>query len=454
MVSLKKKQPVGSTTKSMNRNLTIKNKKPPVYRSSMKKKSPETSNKKSIKVKKSTGKLCNSKSTNRTEKKSPDMLYFDDQPILCAMAEKNYKDYMKPSPNSDKVIKECKEHILKVCNGINYSVFFTSGETESNSIIMCCAINAYKKLRKAKPHIIISAIEHNSIIKYAKSMEDSDQVELTIIQPNIYGCILSDNIEKHIKPNTCLVSIMYVNHELGSVNNITKIGEFLHSKHIPLHSDCTHLFGKHTLDIKKSNIDAATISFDAIHGSTDSGALIINDDFFAGYKLDEHSTTLSGSRPKNIPAVASALAAVKCSLTNRKKKNAKLLKLRKDLIEKLGKFCQILNYANFLKSDDPPLEGEEKTKIIVLGPPLDNESYYVPGILSMSVLSKKKVNLQKELEKKKIMIRSGYGDDEHVYDAITAPQEVKDAVIHITISDTTSPANVDKLAKCMQKILE
>jgi cysteine sulfinate desulfinase/cysteine desulfurase-like protein len=390
---------------------------------------------------------------SKSTKKSADILYFDDQHILCAMAEKNYKDYMKPNPNNEKVIKECKEHILKVCNGIKYSVYFTSGETESNRIILCCAINAYKKLRKAKPHILISAIEHDSIIKYAKSMEDSDQIELTIIQPNIYGCILSDNIDKHIKPNTCLVSIMYVNHELGSVNNITKIGEYLHNKHIPLHSDCTHLFGKHALDVKKSNIDAATISFDAIHGSTGSGALIINDDFFTGYKLSEHSTTLV-TKTKNIPAIASALAAIKCSLTNRKRKNEKILKLRKDLIEKLGKFCQIINYANFLKSDDPPLVSDEKTKIIPLGPPLDNESYYVPGILSMLILSKKKVNIQNELEKKNIKIRSGCGDNEYVYDAITTPKELKDSVIHITISDTTSPANIDKLVKCMQKILE
>jgi cysteine sulfinate desulfinase/cysteine desulfurase-like protein len=422
----------------------IKNNKPKKKVSLIKK-----SEKKTKLVKKSYSKPAK----KQTDKKSTDVLYFDDQHILCAMAEKNYKDHMKPSPNNEKVIKECKEHILKVCNGIKYSVYFTSGETESNVIILCCAINAYKKLRKTKPHIIISAIEHDSIIKYAKSMEDSDQVELTIIQPNIYGCILSDSIAKHIKPNTCLVSIMYVNHELGAVNNITKIGEYLHSKHIPLHSDCTHLFGKHALDVTKSNIDAATIAFDAIHGSIGSGALIINDDFFTGYKLSEHSTTLV-TKTKNTPAVASALAAVKCSLTNRKKKNEKILKLRKDLIEKLGKFCQIINYANFLKSDDPPLASDEKTKIIPLGPPLDNESYYVPGILSMAVLSKKKVDIQKELEKKNIKIRSGYGDNEYVYDAITAPKEVKDSVIHITITDTTSPANIDKLAKCMKKILE
>jgi cysteine sulfinate desulfinase/cysteine desulfurase-like protein len=415
----------------------------------------ESSKKKSALVKKSADKksATSNPAKKQTDKKPEDMLYFDDQHILCAMAEKNYKDHMKPSPNNEKIIKECKEHILKVCNGIKYSVYFTSGETESNRIILCCAINAYKKLRKTKPHILISAIEHDSIIKYAKSMEDSDQVELTIIQPNIYGCILSDNIHKHIKPNTCLVSIMYVNHELGSVNNITKIGEYLHNKQIPLHSDCTHLFGKHALDVMKNNIDAATISFDTIHGSIGSGALIINDDFFTGYKLSEHSTTLV-TKTKNIPAVASALAAIKCSLMNRKKKNEKILKLRKDLVEKLGKFCQIVNYANFLKSDDPPLDSEEKTKIILLGPPLDNESYYVPGILSMAVLSKKKVNIQKELEKKNIKIRSGYGDNEYVYDAITAPKEVKDSVIHITITDAISPANIDKLAKCMKKILE
>jgi len=340
---------------------------------------------------------------------------------------------------SEHKLSESTDYILSVCetNADKYKVYFTSGEVESNMVILYSAINAYKKIRKTKPHLIISSTEHPSITVTANSLLDSDQIELTVIKPNAYGCILSDLILKALKPNTCLVSITYINHELGSVNNISKIGEILHEKHIPLHSNCTYIFGKHKIDLGKTNIDAATISFDKLNGPPGIGALIIRNDFFNGYKLGEHFAV----NPINMAGVAASVDVLKTALNNRKPKNMKLLKFRNLIIEKLGEKAQTITFANFMKSDAPPLEETKKSKnkLVILGPPPDNESYYTPSILSFIITTpenKTGADIQEELKKKNIII--GLPNIEGI------PKESQPFIVRIALSDENTEDDIDK----------
>jgi cysteine sulfinate desulfinase/cysteine desulfurase-like protein len=381
---------------------------------------------------------------------------------LCLAAEKIYKKSIsiKSTPiEKSKIVKDAKDYLLKTCNWCNdYSLFFTSGEIESNTIFLCSVVNAYKKIRKIKPHIVISAVENESIIKYANSLKDSGQIDLTYISPNIYGCILSEHIISALTPNTCCVLITYINQELGSVNNIEKISKLLHEKKIPLHSDCSYLFGKHKLDLKKTNIDAVTISFDKISGPVGIGAIIIKNDLLLGYKLFEHSTTLENKRNENIPAIEAAIESTKYSLANRKTKNIKLLKFRKEIITKLSSKCQLMSYADFVNSDAPPLEESTKSKniLIVLGPPTNNESYFTPSILSIALITTKKktgVDIKKELEKKNIIIGVPDLDSIHIYNEIKMPKEIQNHIIRISLSDDVSQQNINTFITALQKII-
>lgn len=406
------------------------------------------------------------KGKKKEEKSNPcDVVYLDNvtSSSLCPTAEKMYRKsitskQIKPS-EKDKIVNESKDYLLKICNSDNnYSIFFTSGSIESNTIFLCSAVNAYKKIRKVKPHIVMSAVENESILKYANSLKDSGQIDLTYLRPNIYGCILSEHIVSSLKPNTCCVFITYINQELGSVNNIEKISKILHEKKIPLHSDCTNLFGKHRLDLKKTNIDAVTISFDKISGPIGLGAIIIKNDLMEGYKLYEHSSTLENKRKENIPAIASAIESVKYSMVNRKGKNQKLLKFRKEIITKLSTKCQLMSYSDFINSDAPPLEEstKSKNKLIILGPPMNNESYYTPSILSIALITSKNktgVELQKELEKKDIIIGVPDIDALHIYDEIKMPQEIQNSIIRISLSDDVSQQDITKFITTLQKML-
>lgn len=408
-----------------------------------------------------------SKSSQKDQKNNPcDWIYLDNvsSSLLCPKAEQIYKKNLQTrvmtQTDKMKLVNDCKDYILKMCDAPldKYSVYYTSGEIESNNIILCSAINAYKKIRKVKPHVVVSTVEHNSVITYAKSLLDSNQIELSIIKPNSYGCILSDTVTRALKQNTCFVSITYINKELGSVNNIEKISSILHEKKIPLHCDCTYLFGKHKLDLNKTSIDTATIAFDKINGPVGVGALIISNDLYNGYKLYEHSTTLKGNRSPNIPAIASANEAFKVSLHNRKKKNKKILKFRNEIINKLSEKCQTMTFANFMKSDAPPLEESKKTKnkLVILGPPTSNESYYTPSILSLILISDKNKtggDIKKDLEKKGIIIGVPDIERNFMYKEIGMPEDALKYIIRISLSDDINQADINKFITAIKCII-
>jgi cysteine desulfurase len=426
---------------------------------------PNESKKDNKKKQKNSSKNVQKSTLSKDNSSQCNVIYLDNvvTSALCPNAEKMYKKSISTKnirpADREKIVNDAKEYLLKTCNSNNnYSMFFTSGEIESNNIFLCSTVNAYKKIRKVTPHIVISAVENTSIIKYANSLKDSGQIELTFLRPNIYGCILSEHIVSALKPNTCCVLITYINQELGAVNNIEKISNILHDKKIPIHSDCTYLFGKHKLDLTKTNIDAATISFDKISGPVGLGAIIVKTDLLEGYKLYEHSTTLENKRTENIPAISSAVESVKFSLNNRQTKNKKLLKMRKEIISKLTSKYQVMLYSDFVNSDTSPLDegSKAKTKIILLGPPSNNESYYTPSILSLIVINKKNKtgkDIQKELEKKDIIIGVPDLDSVHVYNEIKMPVDIQKNIIRISLADDINPPDIAKFLTAFDKII-
>jgi cysteine sulfinate desulfinase/cysteine desulfurase-like protein len=389
--------------------------------------------------------------------------------ILCNVGFKSIKKNINIDNNNNmkaidkhNEINKYKKDLLNILNtkDDDYSVFFTSGDAESNNIILCCAVNAYKKIRKIKPHVIISSVEDESIIKYANSLKDSDQIELSSVVSNSYGCILSQDIEKHIKPNTCLVMISYINYKIGSVNNINKIAQILHDKKIPLHSDCTFLLGNHKLDLSNNNIDAITLSFNKINAPVGIGALIIRNKLMTGYKLNEHSITLDNKRDDNIALVHTSIDILKEKLINRQKKNIKLLKFRNEIINELGKNNQILTFANFMKSDGPPLieSKKNKNKLIILGPPTDNNAYYTPSILSFILINdknKQNIQIKDELEKNNIIIGIPTNDIlPDFYDNIGIPEDAKKFIIRISLSDELTQSDICNFTKQLNKIIK
>ena len=151
-------------------------------------------------------------------------------------------------------------------------ILFTSGGSEGNNTV-------FKGLRRklldsGKTHIVVSAIEHDSVLKAAQSLI-KDGFYITYVKPDAEGKIHPKDIEKAITPSTGLVSVMFVNNEVGAINDVETIGGILKKYSIPFHTDCVQGAGQYPIDVDKMGADFATISAHKLHGPKGVGAMYV-----------------------------------------------------------------------------------------------------------------------------------------------------------------------------------
>ena len=148
---------------------------------------------------------------------------------------------------------------------------FTSGGTESNNMAILGALAA---ARAGKNHIIISAMEHPSVLNPALRLKQAG-AELTLIRPDRHGLIDPGLVKKAIRPGTALVSVMHANNETGAIQPIGEIGAVCRARGVLFHSDACQSFAKTGLDVKTQHLDLLTINSHKIHGPKGAGALYI-----------------------------------------------------------------------------------------------------------------------------------------------------------------------------------
>lgn len=171
-------------------------------------------------------------------------------------------------------IRKARKQVASFFSCAPDNIIFTSGGSEGNNTVFkgLCA----KLKETGKTNIVVSAIEHDSVLRAAESLT-KDGFYITYISPDAEGCITADAVEAAITPITGLVSVMYANNEIGSVNDIQKIGSLCRERDIIFHCDCVQAAGQYELDVGKNMIDFASVSAHKIHGPKGIGALYIRD---------------------------------------------------------------------------------------------------------------------------------------------------------------------------------
>lgn len=184
----------------------------------------------------------------------------------------NASSIHKQGIKSAEAIEKARYIIAKKINAEPEEIIFTSGGTESNNQVFSSLLN---NLSNGKNHIIISNIEHPSVFDVAKYYE-SKGVKVTYIPVDNKGLINPDDVKKAITNETVFVSIMQVNNEIGTIQPIHEIGKICKEHNVLFHSDVCQGYTKIEVDVKKDNIDFATLNAHKVHGPKGVGALYIN----------------------------------------------------------------------------------------------------------------------------------------------------------------------------------
>ena len=172
---------------------------------------------------------------------------------------------------ADEAVEEARSHVANLVNCDPREIVWTSGATEADNL----AVKGIARFYKSKGnHIITSKIEHKAVLDPCRQLE-REGFEVTYLEPNEGGIITPKMVDDAIKDSTILVSIMHINNELGTVNNIEEIGEITRSKNIFFHVDAAQSTGKTKIDLANMKIDLMSFSAHKTYGPKGIGALYV-----------------------------------------------------------------------------------------------------------------------------------------------------------------------------------
>lgn len=203
--------------------------------------------------------------------------------------------------DAKKALEEARLKIAKALSCDKNEIFFTSGGTESNNHAL--TVTAKSELKKGKNHIITTNIEHHSVINTCRYLKENN-FDITFVKSDHNGFVDPDDIRNAITDKTALVSVMYANNEIGTIQPVKEIGDICKKNNILFHTDAVQAFGHTSIDLKESAIDMLSLSGHKFHAPKGTGVLYIRNG------TDMQPLIYGGAQEKNIRAGTENLASI------------------------------------------------------------------------------------------------------------------------------------------------
>ena len=329
-------------------------------------------------------------------------------------------------------LRKAREEAAEVLGCEPNEITFTSGgsEADNQALVSAAAIGA----RKGKKHIISTAFEHHAILHTLKKLE-KEGFEVTLLDVHENGMVSAQQVADAIREDTCLVSVMYANNEIGSIQPIAEIGAVCKEKGVIFHTDAVQAVGHVHINVKEENIDMLSLSAHKFHGPKGVGLLYAR----KGVRLTniiEGGAQERGKRAgtENIPGIVGMVAAPKEANANIDANAEKVSALRDRLIEGLEKIPH------------SALNGDRTKRLP------GNVSFCFEGIEGESLLLL--------LDAKGICASSGSActsgslDPSHVLLAIGRPHEVAHGSLRLTLSEENTQEEIDYIIEETTKVVK
>lgn len=272
-------------------------------------------------------------------------VYFDnsattktDEEVIKAMLPYLTENYGNPSSiykigrENKKAIEEAREKVANVLNCETNEIYFTAGGSESDNTAIRGIAYSYKNKGN---HIITSKIEHPAVLETCKQLE-KEGFEVTYIGVDENGILNLEELKKAIKPTTILISIMFANNEIGTIEPIKEIGKIAKENHIFFHTDAVQAVGSVKIDVKELNIDSLSLSAHKFYGPKGIGALYMK----KGVKFDKfikggHQERNKRAGTENVAGIVGLGKAIEFAYQDLEKHSQQIKKLRDYYVEQV-----------------------------------------------------------------------------------------------------------------------
>ena len=333
--------------------------------------------------------------------------------------------------NAKEALENARKTVADIIGAQPKEIYFTSGgsEADNQAIVSMAKVGALK----GKKHLISTKFEHHAVLHTLKKLE-KEGFEVTLLDVHEDGVVRLEDLEAAVREDTALVTIMFANNEIGTVQPIKEIGEFCRARKIPFHTDAVQAAGHMPINVQEMNIDLLSMSGHKFHAPKGVGVLYAKTGM-PQFNISEGGAQERGKRAgtENIPGIVALAAALKESVDNMEANTAKIIPMRDKLFTELSKIPH------------SKINGSLE--------------HHVPGTVNMCFEGIEGESLLLLLDAKGVCASSGSActsgslDPSHVLLSLGLPHEVAHGSLRLSIGEYNTMEEIDHIIKVVPEVV-